>query len=455
MKLKRILTVAIAAVMSLGLFSMNIANAAGTYSISCKNDAYGMQLGSDYTAQAYVYNADFENGGSGLSGAQISGQYLIGGPNAGHQEAYVGNDCLYAGAADTNGTAVVAGDVARLAVNAIVGAVSNRIDMAYAANNSGASATGLSFTTQGDGMSMSANNITGGLSFWGDFGSTDIKNTQTFTGVRLDSNKYDGDVSSYSVGIDKTFGKALIGLVVSSLETDFKTTFNDGTYKQDIDTYGVYLAYKTSMLTIDLGMGQGDSTIDTTRRDLGNDQTITGKTTADVEYSNARIAAQFNRGKFSIVPSISYRSMDMDIAAFTDDRPDDVSGTVVGGAATIFSTGNATLTVTDDSIAARSVTSETMEAGINIAANLGSIVPYLNLSYSSEDTTKAAYKAEAGTDGDALDVAASNYETSYTVGGGINFMFGSHIKGGVRLGMVNGREDWEESYMAGNLSIGF
>ena len=133
MKLKRILTVAIAAVMSLGLFSMNIANAAGTYSISCKNDAYGMQLGSDYTAQAYVYNANATGltDGSNFSG-DVSGSYLIGGPNAGFQEAYVGNDCLYAGAGDTNGTAVVAGDVARLAVNAIVGAVSNRIDMAYA-----------------------------------------------------------------------------------------------------------------------------------------------------------------------------------------------------------------------------------------------------------------------------------------------------------------------------------
>ena len=58
MKLKRILTVAIVAVMSLGLFGMNIANAAGTYSISCKNDAYGMQLGSDYTQIAYVYDAN-------------------------------------------------------------------------------------------------------------------------------------------------------------------------------------------------------------------------------------------------------------------------------------------------------------------------------------------------------------------------------------------------------------
>ena len=447
MKLKRILAAATVAVMSLGMFGMNIANAAGTYSISCKNDAYGMQLGTDYTQIAYVYNAASSDSTVPTDGLS----YLI----TEFDEAYVGNDCLYAGSADTNGTAVVAGDVARLAVNAIVGAVSNRIDMAYAANNSGASATGLSFSTQGDGMSMSANNLVGGLGIWADYGNSSIKNTQTFTNVRLDSNKYDGDASSYSVGVDKSFGNALVGIVVSNLDTDFKTTFNDGTYKQSVDTYGLYVAYKTSVLTIDLGFGQGDSTIDTTRRDLGNDQTITGKTTADIEYSNARIAAQFSRGKFSIVPSVSYRTMSMDIAAFTDDRPNDVSATVVGGAATIFSTGNATLTVTDDSIAARSVESETMEAGINISANLGKIVPYLNLSYASEDTTKAAYKTETGTDGAALDIAASNYSSSYTIGGGINFMISSHINGGVRAGMINGRDDWEESYMAGNLSIGF
>ena len=446
MKLKRFFTVALVAVMSLGMF--NIANAAGTYSISCKNDAYGMQLGSDYTAAAYVYVGA---AGGATSSSVLADQYLI----RGDQGAYVGNDCLYAGSADTNGTAVVAGDVARLAVNAIVGAVSNRIDMAYAANNSGASATGLSFTTQGDGVSMSANNLTAGISFWGDFGNSNIENTQTFTSVRLDSNRYDGDASSYSVGVDKAFGKALIGIVVSNLDTDFKTTFNDGTYKQDVDTYGIYVAYRTSMLTIDLGMGQGDSTINTTRRDLGNDQTITGKTTADIEYSNARIAAQFNRGKFSIVPSVSYRMMSMDIAAFTDDRPDDVAATVAGGEDTIFSTDNSTLTVTDDSIAARSVESETMEAGVSITANLGNMMPFINLSYSTEDTTKAAYKAEAGTDGGALDLAASNYSSSYTIGGGINFMLGSHINGGLRLGMINGRDDWEESYMAGNISVGF
>ena len=209
------------------------------------------------------------------------------------------------------------------------------------------------------------------------------------------------------------------------------------------------------MLTIDLGMGQGDSTIDTTRRDLGNDKTITGSTTADIEYSNARIAANFTRGKFTIVPSASYRTMSMDIAAFTDTRPSDNAAVVAGGANTIFSTSNATLTTTDDTIAARSVESETMSLGLNISANMGMMVPYISLSYDSEDTTAPAYKSEVGTDGAALDLAASNYETSYTIGGGVNFMIGSHVKGGVRLGMVNGREDWDENYMAGNISIGF
>ena len=447
MKLQRIFTVALVAVMALGLFGENKASAAGTYSISCKNDAYGMQLGDDYTQIAYVYNSPNKGANGTPTNAE---QYLI----QEFGQAYVGNDCLYAGAADTNGTAVVAGDVARVAVNAIVGAVSNRVDMAYAAQSSGASATGLSFSNQADGIAMSANGLVGGISFWADYGSTDMKNTQTFTGVRLDSNKYDGDTSSYSIGVDKSFGKALVGIVVSGLSTDLKTTFNDGTYKQDIDTYGIYAAYRTSMLQIDLGMGQGDSTIDTTRRDLGNDKTITGKTNADVEYSNVRVVANFARGKFSLSPRLAYRTMSMDIDAFTDTRPSDDSSSVVGDGL-LFSSSNATLTTTDDSIAARSVESETMEIGLNIAANLGKVVPFLDLSYSSEDTTKAAYKTEAGTDGTAADLAASNAENSYTIGGGVNFMLSNHISGGIRAGSVNGRDDYEENYMSGSINISF
>ena len=214
MKLIRILAAAMLAVMTIAPFLINAANAAGTYRISCKNNAYGMQLGADYTSVAYVYDANATTGMTGNGLATLNSRvYLIGGPNDANAQAYVGNDCIYSGSADTNGTAVVAADVARIAVNAIVGAVTNRIDMAYAANNSGASATGLSFTTQSDGVAMSANKIIGGLSIWADYGTSNFENTQAFTSARIDSMNYDGDASSYSLGVDKTFGKGLIGLV--------------------------------------------------------------------------------------------------------------------------------------------------------------------------------------------------------------------------------------------------
>ena len=449
MKLKSYLLVVLVAFFSLGIFSINIANAAGIYKISCKNDAYGMQLGSDYTDIAYVYNAAYEYDTLNL----LARQYLI----HGIAGAYVGNDCIYSGAGDTNGTAVVASDVARLAVNAIVGAVSNRIDMAYAARNSSASGTGLTFTSQSDGVAMSANKLVGGISFWADYGNSDFENSQAFSGVRIDSMKFDGSASSYSIGVDKAFGNALVGLLVSNLDADLKTTFNDGTYKQSVNSYGLYLAYRTRIIHIDLGMGQGDSTIDTTRRDLGSDGIITGKTTADIEYSNFRVSANFTSGKFSIVPSVSYRRLSMDIAAFTDDRPDDVAAIVTGGADSdrLFSNGNDTLTVTDDNIAARTVESETMDVGFKLSANLGKLVPYANISYASEDTTKASYKVEAGTDGNDSEAASTNYSSSLHFGAGINFAIGSHISGGIRVGNIHGRDDWEEDYFAGSLRLGF
>jgi len=453
MKLLRIISVALVAVFTLVTTNMSVSNAAGTYGISCKNDAYGMHLGSDYTQVAYVYNANAAFGTTGNGVAANSVAYLIGGPNTSFNQAYVGNDCIYSGSADTNGTAVVAADVARMAINAIVGAVSNRIDMAYAANNSGASATGLSFTSQSDGVSMSANRLVGGLSFWADYGSTSVENTMKYESVRLDSMNFDGDASSYSLGVDKSFGKALVGLVVSNLNTDLKTTFNSGTYKQEVDTYGVYLAYRTSIIQIDLGMGTGDSTIDTTRIDLGNDSTITGKTTADIEYSNARIAANFSKGRFSIVPSVSYKALSMDIAGFTDDRKDDVTSVI--GDQLLFTANNATLTVTDDVISKRSVETETMSVGLLLSANLGKLVPYLDVSYDSEDTSKASFKKEVGADENDTEQTGTNYSSSMRIGGGINFMLGSHLKGGVRAGTVSGRDDWEENYVAGSISLGF
>jgi hypothetical protein len=201
---------------------------------------------------------------------------------------------------------------------------------------------------------MSANKIVGGLSFWADMSNSSFENNQTFTNVRLDSMNFDGDASSYSMGVDKAFGKALVGVLVSNLDTDIITTFNDGTYKQDVSTYGVYMAYKTGNFQIDLGTGTGESDINTTRRDLGNDSVIKGTTTADIEYTHARVAANFNRGRFTLVPSAAYRTMDVEIKAFTDDRANE--SLTITGDQFLFTASNDTTGVTDDAIAARSVT---------------------------------------------------------------------------------------------------
>jgi len=448
MKLLRILTAAIVAVTTIATFSLSAANAAGTYKISCKNQAYGMHLGSDYTQVAYVYNVSARRVDSTAGMDTVN--YLIGEE---YGEAYVGNDCIYAGSSNTNGTSVVSGDVARMAINAIVGAVSNRIDQAYASREASSSVTGLSFTTQSDGVSMSANKLIGGLSFWADYGNSDFKNTQEYTNVRLNSMKFDGSANSYSVGVDKQIGNLLVGFVVSNLETDLNTTFNTGTYKQDVDSMGVYLAYRTSIIQIDLGTGSGDSDITTTRIDIGNDSTINGKTTADIEYSNARISATFTRGRFSLVPSASYETMQMDIAAFVDDRQDDISGDVVGEGL-LFGIHSITLAVEDDSIAARSVETSSMDFGVTLTANLGKITPFIKLSYENEDTTRATYNSEFGTDG-VTEKVSSEYTSATHLGGGINFNLGSYISGGVRAGSYQGRDDWQEDYFSGSIRVGF
>jgi hypothetical protein len=300
---------------------------------------------------------------------------------------------------------------------------------------------------------MSANKIIGGLSIWADMGNNSIENNQTFTNVRLDSMNFDGDATSYSIGVDKAFGNALVGVLISELDTDLTTTFNSGTYKQEVSTYGVYLAYKTGRFQIDLGTGTGESDITTTRKDLGNDSVINGSTTADIEYTHARVAATFSRGRFTLVPSAAYRTMDVEIKAFTDDRANE--SLTITGDQFLFTASNDTTGVTDDAIAARSVTSETVSLGMVLSANLGKVVPYVDFSYDSEDTTKAAYKSEASADGTTNETKASDYGNSMRIGAGLNFMLGSHISGGLRAGQITGREDWSESYMAGNISIGF
>jgi hypothetical protein len=83
-----------------------------------------------------------------------------------------------------------------------------------------------------------------------------------------------------------------------------------------------------------------------------------------------------------------------------------------------------------------------------------SIAPYLDLSFNSESTTSPVYLGETSAD-TQTEQAASNANSSWVVGGGVNFALGSRMIGGINLGTVRGRSDYNETFASGGLSIKF
>ena len=105
------------------------------YGLSCHNKAYGIQhVGADTSvsggyATAYIGLAiDFS--AAGTSGATAASNHN----STGEGGTYLGQDCIYSGAGLTNSSAIVSGDVARSAANAIIGGVTQRLMVAMQQN---------------------------------------------------------------------------------------------------------------------------------------------------------------------------------------------------------------------------------------------------------------------------------------------------------------------------------
>ena len=404
--------------------------AASTYGVSCSNTSYGTQLGD-----IYLQLNPLTTSHSGM--ANTYGMYTS-------------TDCIYSGAGLTNSSAIVGGEIARAAANAVVGAVTNRISSVMAMSANADTAAHMSYSSNSSGIGMAANHIVGGLSAWISYSSSNFENDQNFTQLSKDSNNYDGDASAMTFGLDKTFGNLLIGLNYTSFTSDITTKANSGTIDTEGDTLGLYVGLNTGVLSISAGGGMGEYEIDTARRDLGtgNNDAIKGTDiTADIQYYFVNVSGTLSRGKLSFSPRVGYRNFDLDMPAFTDVVADVAASTDLGAA--IDST-NA-----DIAIGGKTYSSDMTEAGLSIALSTGKkLVPYFDVAYVKEDTSKASYSSEL-VDDSVAELNASAPDGYVTYGGGFILNLSSKVNGYVNVSETTNREDYKETTISGDLRIKF
>ena len=395
------------------------AYSANDYNMSCTNTAYDGSLSSEYLRAST---------GTGITTYGV----------------YTGLDCVYSGGGRTNSSAIVGGEIARSAANAVVGAVSGRLSAAMTMNSD--TAAHMSYSSNGGGIGMAANHIVGGLSLWTNVASSNFENDQSFTNVRGDSNQYDGDTSAVTFGVDKKFGNMVVGLAYTTFDSDITVKVNDGNIKTEGETLGLYAGLNTGPFQLSIGAGQGEYEIDTARRDLGSDLTITADDiTADVTYYHVGLSGELNRGKLSFRPRVAYRNFDLDLPAFTDIVPSD-SNTLAAD----------TTATADESIAGKTYSSDMSEAGLSIALSTGNkLIPFLDVSYVSEETTSAAYNNELTADGAAADLDASAPDGYMTYGGGVILNLKGRMSGYLSVTETTSRSDYSETTISGSLKLKF
>lgn len=421
--------------MSLSFLALNInayanpASASGDYGLSCTNKAYGVHHGGAYLEESAV---------------EVNSDYRYG--------IYAGLNCAYSGAGRTNSSAIVGGEIARAAANAVIGAVSQRLSTAM--NMDSNTAANMSYTTNGNGVGMAANHIIGGMNVWTNFSNSSFENDQTYTGVQLDSNQYDASSSAVTLGLDKKIGNIVIGLAYTGFDSDIDTKVNGGNIKTEGQTVGLYVGFNTGPLMISAGAGQGEYEIDTTRQDLGSLKTIAANdVTADVTYYHVNLSGTVNRGRMSFTPRLAYRNFDMDMPAFTDIVPDD-DNTMTDNSGTTINA-NSSGATENESVGGKTYSSDMTEAGLSIAlAAGGKLTPYIDVAYVNEDTTSASYLTERTTDAAAeLNPSAGDGYISY--GGGFILNLSSKLNGFVSLTETTNREDFSETTVSGSLRLKF
>ena len=96
------------------------------------------------------------------------------------------------------------------------------------------------------------------------------------------------------------------------------------------------------------------------------------------------------------------------------------------------------------------------EAGLSIVIGGGSkLIPFLDVSYVSEETTSAAYNNELTADGTAADLDASAPDGYITYGGGLILNIKGRMSGYLSVTETTTRTDYSETTISGSLKLKF
>jgi len=72
----------------------------------------------------------------------------------------------------------------------------------------------------------------------------------------------------------------------------------------------------------------------------------------------------------------------------------------------------------------------------------------------SESTSNASFLGETSVDSNT-ELSPTSSNGAWVVGGGLSFGLGSRLSGGINVGMVSGRNDYNETFASGGLSFRF
>lgn len=332
--------------------------------------------------------------------------------------------CVADNTANAAGSVVTATTTLRAATAQTVGIISSRIAaLRKSASKNGSKVTLTSMSLSQDlangDIGLSGGNATKGLGFW-------VQGRYTHIDSNASAAKYDGNLISAMIGIDKRFAgdKALVGLSVGYERLDLDTDFNRGNLESDGIVIAPYVAYQINKtFSFEATGGYAFLDYDMDRLDSStNAEKFTAKTQARRAFGAATLNAQMQKSKATFGAKLG--------ATYSHEKKD--AFTEVGQGTTIVPAGQNVFNAKSTTKLGQAI------FGVSAAYDAGKAQPFISVTGEYDfNKTKAATVASTQT-------AIADDDFGLRVGAGVNVDVTDNISASLSGDGVFLRDDYKE-----------